>query len=326
MNKSTIHKQTIFAILIFLASLNLSAQEKSQKEYKFNVIPQIDFGMFQLENDTLLYSPSGTLMFKYQKEEEAEINGPDVIACSFSYGQDIFSKYDSEINEKQFHKLGLFGKVVSAKNTFLLKIDDRGAKPFESYKNFEGLFFYSRKIIDSNSTQLDIGGGLAATDTGIVLGGLDIFIVPLPMIHFSYKNQFIDTEMEWIGIPDAFITLFPLNMFRIRSYLALAGFDLPKDIQGDIGLCCYPFKDGFLKDLASVSLGATHEVKKFRINTEKSIKYDYFTAYGQLSITALKIRGGYAFGGRQTFRGPECKYAKEYDGGFFLNVQAMYKF
>ena len=110
MNKSTIHKQTIFAILIFLASLNLSAQDKSQKEYKFNVIPQIDFGMLQLENDTLLYSPSGTLMFKYQKEEAAEINGPDVIACSFSYGQDIFSKYDSEINERDLQLYEIVGK------------------------------------------------------------------------------------------------------------------------------------------------------------------------------------------------------------------------
>lgn len=326
MNKSTIHKQTIFAILIFLASLNLSAQEKSQKEYKFNVIPQIDFGMLQLENDTLLYSPSGTLMFKYQKEEAAEINGPDVIACSFSYGQDIFSKYDSEINEKQFHKLGLFCKVVSDKNTFLLKIDDRGIKPFESYKNFEGLFFYSRKIIDSDSTYLDIGGGLAAADTGIVLSGLDIIIVPLPMIHFSYKNQFIDTEMEWIGMPDAIITLFPQNMFRIRSFFALAGFDLPKDFMGDLALCFYPFRDGFLKDFASFSIGATHEVKKLRINTENSFIYDYFTAYGQLSITALTVRAGYAFGGRQTFRGTDSKTTKNYDGGFFATIQAMYKF
>ena len=326
MNKSTIHKQTIFAILIFLASLNLSAQEKSQKEYKFNVIPQIDFGMLQLENNTFMFSPSANFQFKYQKEEGAAIKGPDVIAGSISYGQDFFSNDYSIMGENHFHKLGLFGKVVSAKNTFLLKIDDRGAKPFESYKNFEGLCFYARKIIDSDTTQLDIGGGLAATDTGIVLGGLDIFIVPLPMVHFSYKNQIINAEAEWIGMPDAIITLFPKNMFRIRSFFALAGFDLPKDFMGDLAFCLYPFRDGFLKDLASFSIGATHEVKKLRINTENSFKYDYFTAYGQLSITALTVRAGYAFGGRQTFRGTDSKTTKNYDGGFFATIQAMYKF
>ena len=326
MNKSTIHKQTIFAILIFLASLNLSAQEKSLKEYKFNIIPQIDFGMLQLKNNTFMFSPSANFQFKYQKEEDIAIKGPNVIAGSISYGQDFFSNDYSIMGENQFHKLGLFGKLVSGTNTFLFKIDDRGAKPFESYKNFEGLCFYARKIIDSDTTQLDIGGGLAATDTGIVLCGLDIFIVPLPMVHFSYKNQIINAEAEWIGMPDAIITLFPQNMFRIRSFFALAGFDLPKDFMGDLALCFYPFRDGFLKDLASFSIGATHEVKKLRINTENSFKYDYFTAYGQLSITALTVRAGYAFGGRQTFRGTDSKTTKNYDGGFFATIQAMYKF
>lgn len=36
--------------------------------------------------------------------------------------------------------------------------------------------------------------------------------------------------------------------------------------------------------------------------------------------------GGYAFGGRQTFRGKDSKITKDYDGGFFATIQAMYKF
>ena len=301
---------------IFICNLNA----------EFNVIPQLDFGMLQLEEDSYIYSPAGSLGFKYTKNEDSEAGGPDVVAGSLSYGQDIFSDDDLNSEEKYFHKLGAFGKVVTGKNTFLLKVDGRGAKPFESYKNFEGLLFYARKVIDTDTTQLDIGGGLAATDTGIVLGGFDIFVLPLPMIHFSYKNQIIDAEMEWIGIPDAIITLFPESIFRIKSTVALAGFDLPTDVMGDLALCCYPFRNGFLKDIASISIGASHEVKKFRINTESSLKYDYFTAYGQLSITALTVRGGYAFCGRQTVRAKDEKFTGDYDGGVFVTIQALYKF
>ena len=326
MNKLTLRKLCFGAVFSVFMLAGLSALEKTQKEFKFNIIPQIDFGMLELENNTFMFSPSGNFQFKYQKEDDAAIKGPDVIAGSLSYGQDFFSNHYSIMGQKHFHKMGAFGKLVTGKNTFLLKLDDRGAKPFESYKNFEGLLFYARKIIDTDTASLDIGGGLAATDTGIVLGGFDIFIVPLPMIHFSYKNQIVDAEMEWIGMPDAIITFFPQSMFRIRSSFALAGFDLPTDIMGDLSLCCYPFRDGFLKDLASLSLGATHEVKKFRIDTENSLKYDYFTTYGQLSITALTVRAGYAFGGRQTFRGKDSKNTKDYDGGFFATLQAMYKF
>lgn len=325
MLKITLRKLCLAACCFVIIQLSLPAQEKSKKEFSFNVIPQLDFGMLQLEKNSYLYSPAGNLGFKYSKNNDSVSGGPDVIAGSLSYGQDIFLYEDLEIDKKQFHKLGLFGKFVSGKNTFLLKIDDRGARPFESYKNFEGLSFYARKVIDTESASLDLGGGLAATDTGIAIAGIDVFIVPLPMIHFSYKNQIIDAEMEWIGMPDAIITLFPESMFRVRGSFALAGFDLPKDIMGDLALCCYPFS-GFLQDLASLSLGATHEVKKLRINTENSLKYDYFTAYGQLSITALTIRSGYAFGGRQTFRGKDRKITKNYDGGFFATIQAMYKF
>ena len=317
MKKITLSKLCLCALFSVIMIADVIAQEKSQNDFKFNIIPQIDFGMLQLEKNTFMFSPSGNFQFKYQKEDGAEIKGPDVIAGSLSYGQDLFSNDYSVMGEKYFHKLGAFGKVVSGKNTFLLKLDGRGAKPFESYKNFEGLLFYARKIIDSDTTSLDIGGGLAATDTGIVLGGLDIFLVPLPMIHFSYKNQIIDAEAEWIGMPDAIITFFPENMLRINTFFALAGFDLPKDIMGDLALCFYPFRDGFLKDLAYISAGISHEVKKLRIDTENSLKYDYFTAYGQISITALTIRGGYAFGGRQTFRGKDSKITKDYDGGFY---------
>lgn len=212
-----LRKLCLMAACSVIIQFNLSAQEKSKKDFTFNIIPQLDFGMLQLEKNSYLYSPTGILGFKFSKSENSVSGGPDVIAGSLSYGQDFFSNDYSIMGEKHFHKLGAFGKLVAGKNTFLLKVDDRGSKPFESYKNFEGLCFYARKIIDSNSTQLDIGGGLAATDTGIVLGGLDIFIVPLPMIHFSYKNQIIDAEAEWIGMLDAIITLFPESMFLWRK-------------------------------------------------------------------------------------------------------------
>lgn len=318
MLKGILRKLFIGVVFSGIVLFNLNAE--------INIIPQLEFGMLQLEEKSYIFSPAATLGFKYTKNEASVSAGPDLIAGSLSYGQDIFSKSVMGIEEKNFHKLGAFGKVVSGKNTFLLKVDGRGANPFASYKNFEGLLFYARKLIDTNTTQLDIGGGLAATDTGIVIGGIDIFVVPLPMIHFSYKNKMIDAEMEWIGMPDAIITLFPENMFRIRSSFALAGFDLPTDIMGDLALCCYPFKDGFLKDIASISVGASHEVKKFRVDLGKSLKYDYFTAYGQLSITALTVRAGYAFGGRQTVRAKDIKTTSSYMGGFFATIQAMYKF
>ena len=90
MFKMTFSKLYVCLVYFGIFIFNLIAQEKSQREYKFNVIPQLDFSMLQLENNTFMFSPSGNFQFKYQKEEGAAIKRPDVIAGSFSYGQDFF--------------------------------------------------------------------------------------------------------------------------------------------------------------------------------------------------------------------------------------------
>ena len=293
---------------------------------ELNVIPMLDFGALQLKNDNYLFSPSGTLMLKYQKNEDSSSRAPDVVAGSLSYGQDIISKGIEDCEEKQFHSMGAFGKLGFGRNTFLLKVTGRGAHPFESYKNFEGLLFYSREFIKNASMTFAVGGGLAATDTGIVIGGIDIFVVPLPMVYFAYKNHIVNTEMEWTGLPMINLTLFPQSMFRVRTSAALAGFDLPTDFQWDCALSWYPVKKEPFNELVSISAGLASNVKKLRINTETSLKYQYYCAYGELSITALTIRGGYAFGGKQIFRTKDSKYTNNYAGGFYATVSGMYKF
>ena len=195
-----------------------------------------------------------------------------------------------------------------------------------SFKKLSVILFYSREFIKNDSMTLAVGGGLAATDTGITLGDIDIFVVPLPMIYFAYKNQIIQTEMEWTGLPMINLMLFPENMFRLRGKAALAGFDLPTDLQWDCALCWYPFKNEPFNELVSVSAGVASNVKKLRINAENSLKYQYYCAYGELSITALTIRGGYAFGGKQILRTKDDKFSKDYDGGFYVTISGMYKF
>ena len=318
MSKINLKKLGTVVILSCMVLVNLCAE--------FNVIPMVDFGALQLKENNYLFSPSGTLMLKYQKGEEETSKGPDVIAGSLSYGQDIISKGIEGYDEKQFHSMGAFGKIGFNRNTFLLKVTGRGAHPFDSYKNFEGLLFYSREFIKNDSMTLAIGGGLAATDTGIVIGGIDIFVVPLPMIYFAYKNQIIDTEMEWTGLPMINLMLFPGKMFRVRTSAALAGFDLPTDFQWDCAFCYYPLRKEPFNDLVSISAGLASNVKKLRINTEDSLKYQYYCAYGEFSITALTIRGGYAFGGKQVLRTKEGKFSKKYAGGFYGTISGMYKF
>ena len=302
-------------VLFFTAGFftALNAQEPEKEGIKFSVVPNVKFTMRQVQDDNCLYSPFGSLQFMLEKNEDNDSNIPDLISARISYGQDIFSKGLPGYDQANFHHLGFFEKVVTGKNSFLLKIDGNGADPFESYKNFEGLLMYGRKIIDTESTSLMLGGGLAATDTGIQLGGVDLFLVPLPMLYFNYTGQLFTTEFEWIGLPNARFVLFPEKLFRIKADLSFAGFKLPVDINFDTAFACYPIKEGPLKDYFYISAGLSHNIEKFRINQESSVKYHYFCAYAEVNATAIGARAGYTFGGNSR-------------NGFYLLIQGMYKF
>lgn len=307
-------KKACLALVIITGFIfNLNAQE--EKDTKFSVVPNVKFSMLKLQDNNFLLSPFGSLQFMLEKQEGSTSTLPDLISTKFSYGQDIFSKGMPGYNENTFHKLGFFGKLVYGKNSYLLKIDSHGANPFESYKNTEGLLMYGRKFIDTESTTLVFGGGLAATDTGLQLGGVDIFIVPLPMLYFTHKNQIFSTEFEWIALPDANFVLFPQKPFRIKAHVTFAGFKLPGDIMFDTALAWHPIKEGELKDYFYISAGLSHNVEKFRIDQENSAKYHYFCAYGEINATAIGVRAGYTFNGNE-----------DYKGGFYLLIQGMYKF
>lgn len=295
-------------------------------DYDFNVVPTLDFKILELEKDSYILSPSGSVQLLWTKKEDSAASCPDKITTKFSYSQDIFNKGIPGYEEDNFYGMSLFGKVVDGKNSYILKLDVRGAHPFGTYKNLEGILMYARDIVKTDNMKFALGGGLVAEDTGITLGGIDLFILPFPMLYFSYTSQIITTEFEWIGLPSLRFVLFPENMFRIRGESSLAGFDLPCDIRFDLALSCFPLKDGLFKDYFSISLGISNNVNKFRINETNSLKYQYLCAYGEISATAITLRGGYAFAGQEKLKSNGLQTTGEYNGGFFLMISGMYKF
>ncbi|MBP5452632.1 MAG: hypothetical protein J6Y16_10395, partial [Treponema sp.] len=136
-------------------SLSILTAEDA-KDYDFDLIPTIKFEMLQLGEENYLLSPSGSLQLMWTKSEESDSKAPDKITGKVSYSEDIFTKGIEGYDEKLFHGLGLFGKVVCGKNSFLLKVDGRGANPFGSYKNFEGLLMYGRQLVKTDSINLTL--------------------------------------------------------------------------------------------------------------------------------------------------------------------------
>ncbi len=300
--------------------------EKTAGEYKWFTIPGAGFNMLQLENENFLFNPSVSLQLMGRKNKTSVSKSPDFISFRFSYGLDTFSKGIPRFDEKNYHHINAFSRIASGKDAFLFLVGSNAINPFSSYKNFAGVLMYSREIIKNDSVTFTVGGGLAATDFGVQVWGLDVFVVPLPMVHFSYKSEYFNTFIDWSGLPITQFVLLPKNMFRMNGQFSLVGIDLPVDLKFDFSLRCYPFMNGPLKDGMYISAGLSNNFAKFRIDTEKDFRYQYYCAYGEISVTTISLRAGYNFAGKQIYVLNGESTTSPYESGFFLSLQGMYFF
>ena len=341
--KRTFIKKVFTTLVIFgITAFTVSAQESGEnnseqiseastvdapeKEFKFNVIPVVGFDMLQLEKESFILTPSGTLQFMRTKNASSTSKQPDMIAGGASYSQSIFTKKIEGYDERQFHSISVFSQVVAGKNTFLLQLAMSGAKPFGSYKNLNGALMYSRQFIKTDSISLSAGGGVIAADMGLKIGGVELFVIPLPLLQFAYTSEYFNAGFDWVGLPSVNFTLLPHKMFRFKGSCSLGGFDLPADLKFDCAVCCYPLTKTKMGDFMSISAGITNSQKGFKIDNDNSLKYQYYSVYGELGLTLVTLRAGYAFGGKQTLTVKKDKFKKDYDGGIFATIQAMYMF
>ena len=56
---------------------------------------------------------------------------------------------------------------------------------------------------------------------------------------------------------------------------------------------------------------------------DESVEVHYYSVFGAIDLSLLKITGGYAFGGRELYR-EEIK--NDTGEGYFVSVQGMYQF
>ena len=303
-----------------------TAAQAPAKEFTFNVIPVLGFDMLQLEKESFVLTPSGTLQFMRRKDASSTSRQPDVIAAGASYSQSIFTKKIEGYDERQFHSMSVFAQVAAGKNNFMMQLALSGAKPFDSYKNFNGVLMYGRQLIKTDSITFTAGGGIIAADLGLKIGSFEPFVIPLPLLQFAYNSEYFNASFDWIGLPSVSLTLLPHKMFRFKGSCSLGGFDLPSDLKFDCAVCCYPLTKTKMGDFMSISAGITNSQKGFKIDNKNSLKYQYYSAYGELSLTLITLRAGYAFGGKQTLTAGDEKFKKDYDGGVFATIQAMYMF
>ena len=188
---------------------------------------------------------------------------------------------------------------------------------------------YGYELIGGGNLSFVIGCGIAVGDFGIETHDGDTWpVLPVPLIRLFYNSEWIDMKFECITSPNLSFTIAPGRRLRFTWDSRM---DQTRDIRDLIFECSIDYRffdrDNGLGDFAGISAGFKNDNYGAYIlgdrDGKESIEVHYYSVFGALDLSLLKIYGGYAFKGRELYREKEKNII---GNGYFFTVRALYQF
>ena len=199
---------------------------------------------------------------------------------------------------------------------------------------FQTAVAYGYELVQRQNYSLVLGGGLAVSDFGIELSNGEPWpLIPVPLIRMKYNSKYIESKFEFLTSPNFDLTVGPKSQLR---FIGECRMDQFRDIRDLIFECSLAYRffpvDHPMGDFAGISVGVKNDnYGAFNLGSydtidfeeEESIELHYNAVFGTIDLTLLKISGGYAFNGRELYRGVDTR---DIGDGYFLSIEGMYQF
>ncbi|MCK4695957.1 MAG: hypothetical protein KAT74_09350 [Candidatus Cloacimonetes bacterium] len=316
------NKLLISLIIVFMLTMPLIAQNE-QKRDGVHYIPLLKYDFLSMDSQNI-YSPciglvimSEDVMFvglytRHSFKEPLLFDYPEVY-----HSIDIL--YDAQKNRHQY--LGIFKS-------------ESDQPVYGGLKTFQTAIAYGYELVQRQNYSLVLGGGLAVSDFGIELSnGKPWPLIPVPLIRMNYSSKCIETKFEFLTSPNFDLTIGPKSQFR---FIGECRMDQFRDIRDLIFECSLAYRffpvDHPMGDFAGISVGVKNDnygafnlgdYEAVYLEEDESIEVHYNAVFGMIDFTLLKISGGYAFSGRELYRGVDTRDVGE---GYFLSIEGMYQF
>ena len=212
------------------------------------------------------------------------------------------------------------------KHRFLYLFKSEAEEPvIGGFQSFQTAGVYGYRLVHSQRASLVLGGGLAVSDFGIELeDGRTWPLIPVPLIRFTYESALLNADFDFITGPNLCLTLMPEQRFRISGDFRMDQFRDIQDLVFELTLKYRFFDhDHPMGDFAGIEVGVKNEAFSFDIsNREEPFELNYYSLFGTLDATLLKLSGGYIFKSRERYAEDETNGLGE---GFFLSIQGMHQ-
>ena len=310
-------------IFVIFICLSLAVVNSFAQDFKNHVMPSIGFDALQTGEEDFILNPSVNLQYMRIKNEGVESKQPDFLMLGAGYSQNYFTAGIGPDKINTVHGCNLMVNLGKADHSFMAMLASGGEAPFSHIKTITAATMYTRRILDTENISFVFGAGVIVADLGLELFGYDIYVLPLPVFSFTYKNDIISGTIALMGPPRISFTLFPKSMFRFNGNLGMAGLSSIRKLLFDCALAWYPLNDSENPDMLSLSLGVMNTENNTVLKDKEKYGYQYYSVYGEVDAAFVKLRGGYNFDGKVIARD---EYTKDMYKGFFGSLNAMFMF
>ncbi len=185
------------------------------------------------------------------------------------------------------------------------------------------------KISTTDTSKLTIGGGVAVGDFGVELsGGKSLPVIPVPLIRWNYQTSFLQSKIEFLTSPNWEITLCNSCDFSLAGDFRMDQLRDDRDLiyETRIDYKLFPATSE-LRNAIKLSIGMKNDsLGEYVLEAgdgEETFEFHYKAAFISLDASLLKIEAGYAFSGRELYRGEEKRGV---GGGQFLSLSVAAPF
>lgn len=226
-----------------------------------------------------------------------------------------------------YHSADLLYDGGKGKHRFLYLFKSEAEEPvIGGFNSFQTAAVYGYRLVDTPKTSLVLGGGLAVSDFGIELeDGGTWPLIPVPLIRFTHDSRLLSASFDFITGPNLSLTLWPESRVRVKGDFRMDQFRDIQDLVFEFALLYRFFeKDHPTGDFAGIEAGVKNEAYGFAVSgKEDPVEVNYYSVFGALDLTLLKLSGGYVFQSRERYSDDDTESLGD---GYFLSLEALYQF
>jgi hypothetical protein len=322
----------IFLLVFFVVVISCAIfaqtdleQEKPKRDLFF--VPMVSYDYMGMGGMSVHSPGLGLGIMKGEQDSPFDKVGKRFLLAA-QYKPFLFQTNPAPSIPRNLHSTRLLFDGRLERHQFLAILTSASDKPVAGgLHTFRAGLGWGYEFLQSPRFSLIVGAMVAFGGLGLTQPSGEPFpALPLPLVRFNLKTEWLETAFNFIGDPSIDFTIAPGRRVRFTGNMHMGNYRSIEDLIGE-GVLWYRFFPGThtLGDFAGIGFGFTNESFDFKLaaGRDKTFEIQYSSIFCVLDLTAVTVKGGYVLNSRELYGDVKQDSG---GGGWFISIRGMYRF